>query len=365
VAPGGGGTFGRLVRSRADLNDSGQLAFVADLISASQPVKQGVFVGDGTATIPVALEGQPVTGLSETLGGSFTEVRINNLGDVVFAGRAGSAGVFLNKGGQISPVALLGQSSPDLNGDFAEIARPRLTDSGYVAYHARLNNTIGSSNDDTGIFLHDGVSTVVVAREGESAPDGNGTYFSENCCNFALNERGQIAFEANLRGTAGGQTDDRGIFLFDPVWGIQQAVREGDPFLGSTIRELLFLGEGDWDSGFASSGAPRIAFWFVLEDQRVGIAKWSLPLAGDFNEDGYVNAADYSTWRNNLRTKYTKNDYLIWKENYGATIFLGEGAGIEAPPAVPEPAGVVLLAVGMVIGVRCRMLGVRRAGFRC
>ena len=78
-----------------------------------------------------------------------------------------------------------------------------------------------------------------------------------------------------------------------------------------------------------------------------------LPLAGDYNRDGVVDAADYTTWRNTLGTlvanynaadgdgdgRVDDGDYAVWKANFGA---LG-GGGSAASSSVPEPVSVALL----------------------
>ncbi len=69
-------------------------------------------------------------------------------------------------------------------------------------------------------------------------------------------------------------------------------------------------------------------------------------IAGDFNRDGIVDAADYVTWRKGLGTTYTQNDYNVWRTHYGQSA--GSGSGASANAAVPEPATLVLLIVGML-----------------
>jgi hypothetical protein len=58
-------------------------------------------------------------------------------------------------------------------------------------------------------------------------------------------------------------------------------------------------------------------------------------LAGDFNIDGSVNAADLAVWRSGFGTQYDANDFLDWQRNLGAG---GGGAS-----AVPEPGTAVLV----------------------
>lgn len=77
-------------------------------------------------------------------------------------------------------------------------------------------------------------------------------------------------------------------------------------------------------------------------------------LAGDYNGDDIVDAADYTVWRDNLGASVTlpgdttpgtvvQADYDVWKSNFGATAALGAiGA------AVPEPGTTLLIAVGLL-----------------
>jgi alpha-galactosidase len=63
---------------------------------------------------------------------------------------------------------------------------------------------------------------------------------------------------------------------------------------------------------------------------------------GDYNDDGVVDAADYTVWRNNLGSSeslpndaspgVTPEDYDVWKEHFGET-----AAGAASSTAVPEP----------------------------
>jgi len=65
-------------------------------------------------------------------------------------------------------------------------------------------------------------------------------------------------------------------------------------------------------------------------------------ITGDFNEDGIVDAADYTTWRNK---NGTQEEYDIWKANFGQVI--GE-PGSTANLPVPEPAGASLIVLGWI-----------------
>ncbi len=72
-------------------------------------------------------------------------------------------------------------------------------------------------------------------------------------------------------------------------------------------------------------------------------------LAGDFNGDGTVDAADYTMWQDGLGDgTYTVADYDVWSGNFGATSATGSST------AVPEPAALLLCCglVGAVLGSR-------------
>jgi len=75
------------------------------------------------------------------------------------------------------------------------------------------------------------------------------------------------------------------------------------------------------------------------------------PLPGDYNNDGRVDAADYTVWRDGrpLPTETVTAgvtdaaDYAVWQASYGL-----EGQGGAA--TIPEPAGALLLTVALACG---------------
>jgi autotransporter-associated beta strand protein len=71
------------------------------------------------------------------------------------------------------------------------------------------------------------------------------------------------------------------------------------------------------------------------------------PLAGDFNADGVVDAADYVVWLNGLDVNYTEADYDVWRTNFGRAA--GSGASTSTDSAVPEPSSFILLLLAVII----------------
>jgi hypothetical protein len=95
-------------------------------------------------------------------------------------------------------------------------------------------------------------------------------------------------------------------------------------------------------------------------------------LPGDYNDDGIVNAADYTVWRNSLGAvgsnlpadgngsgSVEEGDYAIWKMHFGESA--GNGAGGNAG-AVPEASGLMLslIAVSALAAFRRRQPPQRR-----
>jgi hypothetical protein len=82
-------------------------------------------------------------------------------------------------------------------------------------------------------------------------------------------------------------------------------------------------------------------------------------LAGDYNGDGKVNAADYVLWRKDPASH--GNDpggYNAWRANFGSPPGSGAGAGSQFG-AVPEPSAIVLL-LGIAFAASARRLSCPR-----
>ena len=110
------------------------------------------------------------------------------------------------------------------------------------------------------------------------------------------------------------------------------------------------LGTGDFSADVeigtqldATGNSPGSTFFVPLTIESIGTP-------GDYNNDGFVDAADYTLFQDNLgnssavlggngsgATKVVPADYLLWAQNFTAN-----GA---SSTAVPEPAGLLLLIV--------------------
>ena len=91
-------------------------------------------------------------------------------------------------------------------------------------------------------------------------------------------------------------------------------------------------------------------------------------LPGDYNADEVVDAADYAVWRDNFGSDNTlpnddtdgvdQDDYDRWKTNFGRSVLGGSGSSTDT--AVPEPATLVMVFLGLASTRAREKLGGRR-----
>jgi len=145
-----------------------------------------------------------------------------------------------------------------------------------------------------------------------------------------------------------------------------------DVYLTGGTLDLKFSGAADViDSLFINGVSQRAGTWGAIGSGAqytsslitgLGMLQVSkfipLPLLGDFNQDGVVDAADYATWRNSVGAATIPNrdpantgvigqsDYITWRSHFGQSV-LGSAA------AVPEPAAAVF-AVWLMMAMTYR-----------
>jgi hypothetical protein len=116
----------------------------------------------------------------------------------------------------------------------------------------------------------------------------------------------------------------------------------------------------DLPAGNTLEGWNAISVWCVTASANFGSGTFGptiAPLEGDFNNDGWVDSADYVAWRNGLGGDYDENDYADWRANFGAVSpAAAQNPGAFSMASVPEPALFPLLMTLAALG----LLGGRR-----
>jgi len=378
-----GGTVLSIIGSLPTLNEIDQIALIAS-VDDGQFTRKSVMRLDGTTINELARDGDVLGSVTVANISSLT-VPINGSGQTAFAAtylqqsttlrgvfRTSSSGVSL-----VTPTPL-----PQAPAAIGSLHVVDINNVGKVAFSADF---IGGSDPVTGVYLTDGVSPTLVALEDTATPEGNKYFRRFLNESISLNQNGQVAFLAELSDTPNGPFSGRGIFRYDPASGLEQVIRTGNMLSGSTVTGLGLTGttyrlsqtmevieSPDFDfSGFNNPG--QIAFNFSYAGG-TGIALWSPtagPVPGDYNQNGVVDAADYTVWRNHLGQTMTlpnedpdttpglvtEEDYQLWKSRFGQTAGSGAGSSLSTFPSaatVPEPTTWLLLAVAGVTLTICR-----------
>jgi hypothetical protein len=144
--------------------------------------------------------------------------------------------------------------------------------------------------------------------------------------------------------------NNTGVFL-DPaplIWGATTTTQSGSVSASGVLATLTIDTTGMFDGQFdlilnpASTGPtafadPGITTSLIHGSLSIG----DLPVSGDYNQDGTVDAADYVVWR---KTVGSQEGYNTWRTNFGRTAT----SGSLAIRAVPEPEALVILVSALL-----------------
>lgn len=97
---------------------------------------------------------------------------------------------------------------------------------------------------------------------------------------------------------------------------------------------------------FLPSGSTPIGSAALLADNTFTEVIDNLSLAGDYNLDGVVNAADYTVWRDGNSPDSSQAGYDLWSDNYGKS---------NAPAAsIPEPTAGLIACIATLLGLSAK-----------
>jgi hypothetical protein len=219
------------------INDFGQVAFEAEMTGGAADF--GIFLGEGGNLTPVFVANQiaPGGGIFEDFGNPVINARGQVAAVASLTNSTSPIGLFVGDGTNAVAIALTGQPAPK-GGNYdsrSAFAKPlSINDRGEVAFHVGL--TGGTSSQ--GIFRGDGQHTTTVALAGSIAPGTTGTFLSFQDIKLANN--GRIAFIATLLPGVGGvdTSNNMGIWTGTSDEDLQLVVRTGDVINGNVLTRL-------------------------------------------------------------------------------------------------------------------------------
>jgi T5SS/PEP-CTERM-associated repeat protein len=218
-----------------------------------------------------------------------------------------------------------------------------------------------------GTVTGDGTLSAIVSNAGIVAP-GQAIGSLAVIGNYSQSASGKLQIE--LAGTLASEFDAlnaTGTALLGGMLEVQLGLSGGNPFDPQVDDAFPFLvATGGITGRFASVDLPNLAAGKMWHLRYAGTsAALVVTLAGDYNDDGRVDAADYTVWRDLLGSTFDPRadgdtngvidvaDYNIWKANFG----MSAGAGsLDFSPAigVPEPTSLSLAALVLSLLVACQ-----------
>ena len=242
---------------------------------------------------------------------------------------------------------------------------------------AGANTYTGDTNVDAGTLVVNGSMTSEIIVKGGAALMGSGSIAGDVTVNSGATlapgtSPGTLTLH-NLT-LAGGSTLN--YELGDPLRDLIVVTGGGNVSLAGTLNIALLpgftpsLGQsfalfegaiGAITGAFSSVNVPTInglTFNLVQNASSFMLQVASAPfLAGDYNGNGTVDAADYVMWRKNLGSNtsllnddtpgVSQDDYTRWRTHFGQT---SNGISSILESAVPEPRSGLLLAIAIVAG---------------
>lgn len=317
-----------------------------------------------------------LAGTTPSADGSST--RDVNLGRVFVGGAAPSpVSVGLNKNGvdgTYYQVSTAGAAFTDA-GEYSRPVPMGALAGTFSSFDVGLNVSTATAGYYTGSIVVDNLDVTTAGGVGRGANDGDDTVnLAFDVVNHAL-----ASFTADVLTTSltvdfgqvtigsGTLAEELSIFNFGgtgaPTFAadldIDSLAVVGSGGMSLDLAPTFGIGQGAgvvFDAFFDTSNLGAFANTFTIylsDEDLLGAQQSTLSLtllgeviaapglAGDYNGDGRVDAADYTVWRDGNSPDDSQAGYDLWADNYGAT------SAPSAAVSVPEPTAAVLVLVGM------------------
>jgi hypothetical protein len=164
------------------------------------------------------------------------------------------------------------------------------------------------------------------------------TRFGVGSLSYTVNGGAAVAVDHAGTFAAGGVIDDNDLSLFHA--NSAQGVNLGDVILLSADTFFMAL-------NVSAPPPPNGLYEAIVADTsgiQLGTGTTVGAIAGDYNLNGMVDAADYVVWR---ATDGTTGGYDAWRAHFGQTSGSAVGAMLQpASAAVPESTSVLIVVVG-------------------
>lgn len=268
----------------------------------------------------------------------------NQIGNLV---NGGGSRTTINSGGEIN---LLGGTTMELNGAL-------LVNNGTVT--GTVNVNYGSLAKGTGSY-----GVVNVNEGGVYSPGSSPGISTADAVNFQTGSftSGAPRLVMELGGTTPGTQYDQlhvtGTLTLNGTLDVRLVNLGAGVFSPQAGNSFDLLDWGTISGTFSAIQLPTLTgalAWNTSQLYLTGVLSVVAPgVAGDYNNNGIVDAADYVAWRNNVGTSnILPNDptggaigntqYNTWRSHFGQTAGSGSGAAEGAGGTVPEPAGTSIL----------------------
>lgn len=285
---------------------------------------------------------------------------INDSGQVAFKAElaSGSEGLWKYTGlsGELVAISNTGSVPGIPSASFSAFDEPRFADTGTIVTRADLNTGPGGivSGNNSGIWRFDTGSDELLARTGSGGVPGiagaNFSAFDE----YTANADGSAVVLASLEiGPGGvGSSNNGGIWLLPAIGAPELIARKGDQLAGRTIADFSLLSDdfvGRPIRGLNNQNQLLFQVDFASgEGEGLFLFTPGGGFSADFNTDTFVDVTDLGIWKAAYATTTTGGDadgdgdtdgadFLAWQRQY-----TGPGT-LASNLIVPEPSGICLV----------------------